>query len=178
MTYISAQRHVPSRLRPGKHPIRIALVLGNVRLHPLHNHAHGFGRIIPSLPRMALHIHSRHAIFDCPQHDVVVENITVFPALNLVAGSARNIYQNGPRGAAFFSNCNVEHVFRIGSEGNIARERDAFIGRIGMQRPVDLGRLRDANSAPDFDELLSDFRRHLRLRQPSQDNWNQQEREL
>src|SRR5581483_1942699 len=48
---IGAHRTVAGRLRPDEHPVRVALVLRNIRLYPLDHGRNIFGGIVPILTR-------------------------------------------------------------------------------------------------------------------------------
>src|SRR5262245_11715533 len=89
MTDVDAQWSVAGGMRPDHHAARIALVLSDILLQPVHRHREIAAAVIPVRARMALHDRGDHAVLRRPAPDVVVERIA-FPnlLLDLVATAA------------------------------------------------------------------------------------------
>ena len=122
---VGSERAVAGRLGPDEHAVRIAFVLGDVGFHPLDHGRNVFRGIVPILAGVALHDHGDHAVLGGPAADVVHEGVG-FPVLLLdfVSSTAGNVHQDGAVLAAFIAAEYVHHVFRIGTEGDVARDVD------------------------------------------------------
>src|SRR6516162_2658022 len=97
MSCIGAHRPIAGGVCPEEDAVRISLILFDVLADPCHNQPDIFRRIIPNRtrgapePSTALHVDSDHAVFEGPEHDVVVERIAIGAVDFLVTGSARYI---------------------------------------------------------------------------------------
>src|SRR6202043_3994861 len=88
--------------------------------------------VVPVRAGVALHVNADHPVLRRPTHDVVVERIRfAILLLDLVARAAGNVHQNGARRAALIGGEDVDYIFWIGTEGDIAGNGDARIERRG-----------------------------------------------
>jgi hypothetical protein len=151
--------------------MRFELPLYFVRFQPLDHSRNVLGRIVPVLARMPLHRHAHHSVFGGPAADIVVKCVGfAILLLNFVARAAGNINEDRPIAAAFVRREDVDQIFGVRTEGNVARDGDSPIsGRdvaavivFRHQRTVELGCTRRVHDLPDLDESSFDIRRHLR----------------
>src|SRR5580698_7389868 len=138
MADVGAGGNVAGGLGPDENPGWIALSGGDVLIDPLDGHADGFGGIVPSLAGMALHVDADHTVFHGPIHDVVVERVAIGATLLLIARAPRYVEQDGALAAALVGGENVEHIFGIGAERDVAGDGDTGGGRFGLEGRVEV----------------------------------------
>ena len=137
------------RVAPDENAIGIAAPLGNVLVNPVDSLRQVMGAGLPGREfRMPLHADPDHAVLHCPQHDVVVEAALGHIFL-LVARSAGHEDQYWPQSIAVIGLEHVEDVAGIGPVGDIATDCDARIGRLRLQRRVQLGARWRVNNPAD-----------------------------
>src|SRR5678816_3135164 len=91
MTDVDAQRSVAGGMRPDDHAVRIASVLRDVLLQPVHCHRQIAPAVVPVGGRMPLHNREDHPVLCRPASDVVVERVAFTDLLlDLVPTTARH----------------------------------------------------------------------------------------
>src|SRR5262249_31121240 len=75
MSNVDPQRPIARRVRPDKHPVRIALILRDVLLQPLNHFRDIPSAVVPVLPGMPLHRDADHVVLHSPSADVVVKRV-------------------------------------------------------------------------------------------------------
>ena len=162
-------------MSPDEHAVGIAVILGNVRFHPLEHGRDIFRAIVPGRTSMALHIDAHHTVLGRPSGDVVVEGVR-FLVLKFyfVAHSAGNINQHWPGRRAFIRRENIHYIPGIGAERLISRDCDSGVqGRRvavdivrGHHRPVQLRRAGRVNDMAHLDQFRLNVRGYLGFRHP------------
>ena len=143
-------------LAPERHPIGIAAVLRDVRLHPAHHRGHVLVRRRPGVLRgqAIVHVDADHALLREPEHDVVVEGRSGLALVAALEAAAMDVDHPvlpapGPGGE------HVELVGRIRAIRDIARDSHVRIGLLLLreQRRVELGGARRVDDRPDLPEF-------------------------